>query len=489
MGQIKRVRKTGFTVAPEAGSERLRAVINKDIPEAAMEETVGNAFRLGWKLIKLYFMIGLPTETEEDLAAMVDLIERLRRIPTPRASQTKITVSVSTFIPKAHTPFQWCPQISVAESKEKIQWLRGRIKGRGLRFKWHTPEMSILEGLWARGDRRLTPLLVAAFDLGCRFDGWSDHFNYEKWQQAIAACALDTDFYTTRPRDLSESLPWDHIDSGVSKSFLKEEWREALAGAYTADCREGECNECGVCDFETVQPVTFEPESVLKMPSRGTQRLGDKPSFKKLRVFYAKEGPARYFGHLELVKILMRALRRARIPLRYTQGYHPAPKVSFDSALPVGIESKEESFVMEVPFHVNKAAFLAQVNAQLPEGLTLITCKDVLGRQPSQDPESSCYTVTLKEGGFSALKIQDFLNSTAWPLTKMNRKGQAKTVDLKEVVSKLTLLGPSTIQMAMALRSGCHVSCKKALKSIFGLSERALALATIVKEPIHHASR
>ncbi|NVM56551.1 MAG: TIGR03960 family B12-binding radical SAM protein, partial [Desulfobacterales bacterium] len=198
MAQIKRVRKTGFTVAPEAGSPRLREVINKNITEQALEETVRSAFGLGWQLIKLYFMIGLPTETEADLDAIVELVRRLQRIRVPGGRNKNITVSVSTFIPKAHTPFQWCPQISAGKSREKIHMLRSRIAGRGLRFKWQNPEMSFLEGLWARGDRQLSRLLVKSYEMGCRFDGWSEQFQYKRWQEAIEACGVDVEFYTTR---------------------------------------------------------------------------------------------------------------------------------------------------------------------------------------------------------------------------------------------------------------------------------------------------
>jgi radical SAM family uncharacterized protein/radical SAM-linked protein len=482
MAQIKRVRKTGFTVAPEAGSQRLRDVINKGITEEALEETVRNAFHLGWQLIKLYFMIGLPTETVADLDAIVALAKRLQRVPAPGRRNKNITVSVSTFIPKAHTPFQWCPQISLAESKERLHVLRSRLRGRGLRFKWQTPEMSVLEGLFARGDRRLGRLLVKAYEIGCRFDGWSDHFNCGRWKEAIDACGVDLGFYTTRTRDLSEPQPWDHIDSGVSKTYLKQEWQRATAGAFTPDCRQGDCNLCGVCDLEQIKPLTFEPERAVQAaqsPLKKTQQ----PPFKKLQVSYAKQGPAKYFGHLELMKIFTRALRRARTPMRFSEGFHPTPKISFESALPVGIESMEEHFLLEVPLHVNDSFLIGRVNEQLPEGLTVTGCADVPKHGPKQGPTPARHTVTLKEEAFSVTKQEAFLNSETWPLTKTNQKGRTKTVDLRKVVTDLNLLSSSTIQMTLHCQSGPQASCKDALFSIFGLSERTLALATIVKEP------
>ncbi|PQP32906.1 B12-binding domain-containing radical SAM protein, partial [Desulfobacteraceae bacterium SEEP-SAG10] len=181
MQLVKKVRKTGFTIAPEAGSQRLRDVINKNITQEEIENTVKNAFSLGWQVIKLYFMIGLPTETNDDLQAMVDLVKKLRKIKGPNGRKGKLNVSVATFIPKSHTPFQWASQISLADSRQKIRWLKKNLKMPGVQFKWQSPEVSILEGLWARGDRRLSRLLLNAYRKGCKFDGWSDKFKYQFW--------------------------------------------------------------------------------------------------------------------------------------------------------------------------------------------------------------------------------------------------------------------------------------------------------------------
>ncbi len=480
MEQIKRVRKTGFTVAPEAGTERLRGVINKNVTEEGLEETVRNAFRLGWQLIKLYFMIGLPTETEADLEAIVALAKRLQQGRPPKGQKGHITVSVSTFIPKAHTPFQWCPQISLEESRDKIHMLRGKLKGGGIRLKWQNPEMSLLEGLWARGDRRLSRLLVEAYHAGCRFDGWSEQFQYRRWLEAIEACAVDVDFYTTRVRDLSEPLPWDHIDCGVSKDFQKCEWEKAVEGSETPDCRDGECSLCGVCDLKTIKPVTFHAQGDLKVADR-PDSMPKSFVYKKLQVSYAKRGQARYFGHLELVKIFVRAFRRARIPLRFSEGFHPAPKISFESALPVGIESLEERFVVDVPLDVAVGRVIEGVNQELPEGLTITACSQVHRRSPELVPKLVHYTVTLKQGIFSEAKLKDFLEKTTWPLTKTNRKGRTKTIDLRPLVKNLRLLSPKIADMSLEARPGQSVRPTDVIRHVFDLSEESLKLATILK--------
>jgi radical SAM family uncharacterized protein/radical SAM-linked protein len=480
MSQIKRVRKTGFTVAPEAGSQRLRDVINKNITEEDLEETVRSAFGLGWQLIKLYFMIGLPTEADEDLDAIVELVRRLQKIRTPGGRGGKVTVSVSTFIPKAHTPFQWSPQMSIDESRRKIVRLRDQLRGKGLRFKWQSPEMSLLEGLWARGDRRLSRLLAKAYEMGCRLDGWSDHLQYDKWQEAIEACGIDVDFFTSRVRDLSEPLPWDHIDSGVSKEFLRQEWEKALEGLETPDCRDGECSLCGVCDFETVKPITFEADA--KVQSSSPQAKEEGP-FKKLRVSYEKRGPAKFFGHLEMVRIFLRAFKRAKIPLRFSQGFHPAPKVSFGAALPVGTESLEEHFMVQVPLNVSRETIVKGVNAELPKGLKITACDTGDLRAAVQTRTFFHYTVTLREEAFSEDNLRGFLEKDTWLFTKRNRKGRTRTMDLKPMIKKISLFSESKAEIVLEEGDGASVRPKDVLDSIFGLSEETLRLATIIKRP------
>ena len=201
MQTIQTVRKTGFTIAPEAGSQRLRDVINKNITTDEIIATVQDAFSAGWRIIKLYFMVGLPTETQADIQGIVDLVKTLRKIKGPNGRYGKLNVSVATFIPKPHTPFQWATQLPLEESRARIEWLRSKLRLPGVTFKWQNPEVSFLEGLWARGDRRLSRLLVKAYENGCRFDGWSDRFNFSVWQKSIAESQIDIDFYTRRPKD------------------------------------------------------------------------------------------------------------------------------------------------------------------------------------------------------------------------------------------------------------------------------------------------
>ena len=254
--EIQKVRRSGLTFAPEAGTQRLRDVINKGVTEENLFQAAGAAFRSGWSGIKLYFMIGLPTETDEDVLAIADLAIRVMALAR-NVRNRKVTVSVSTFVPKPHTAFQWFAQISVSEMQRRQDLLRTALKGRGINLNWHDAQTSRLEGVFARGDRRLGRVLLTAWQNGARFDGWSEHFRPELWDNAFAATNTDPDFYTLRDRSPDEALPWQHIHSGVNTDWLKNEWRQAMAACTTADCRHGECTGCGVCQDRGVAIVDW----------------------------------------------------------------------------------------------------------------------------------------------------------------------------------------------------------------------------------------
>ncbi len=369
MALIRQVRKTGFTLAPEAGSQRMRDLINKNITEADLVQTVYDVFQNGWKLVKLYFMIGLPTETAADRTAIVELMQRLRRKEQlPPKIRPNYNVSVATFIPKAHTPFQWHGQMDLNTSKEAIEEFKQRLRLPGIRFKWQQPEVSLLEGVFARGSRQLADLLEAAYAKGCRFDGWSDQFDFDRWQQAFEQTGVDAEKEVTRTRDFEEPLAWDHIDSGVTKGFLKAEYDRAINGQKTDDCRDGDCQGCGLCDFDHVSPKIFRETGPLDIASKPVPM--DRPEdYHTLAVTFSKTGPARFLGHLEMVNLFMRALKRAKVPLRYSQGFHPKPKVTFSDPLPVGLESEAEIMQVQVNRKISPEKLVTLLQPLLPEGL------------------------------------------------------------------------------------------------------------------------
>jgi len=258
LGLAEKLGKSGgATFAPEAGSQRLRNVINKNVSEEAILEAAEQAVLTGRDHIKLYFMIGLPTETEGDLEELVKLVQKIAAIGRKgKKRKLQVTVSISTFVPKAHTPFQWEPQITLEEIKRRQMFLREHLrKIKGVEFKWHEAELSFLEAVFSRGDRRLAPVLERAYALGCRLDAWNDHFRFPLWQEAFAQEGVDPQSYAQYKPALDDPLPWEHIKTGLSKKFLQKEYRKALAGEVTKDCREGGCAGCGLkrCPLRKVE--------------------------------------------------------------------------------------------------------------------------------------------------------------------------------------------------------------------------------------------
>jgi radical SAM-linked protein len=485
MQTIKKVRKTGFTIAPEAGSQRLRDVINKNITTDEIIATVQDAFSTGWRVIKLYFMVGLPTETQADIQGIVDLVEILRKIKGSNGRYGKLNVSIATFIPKPHTPFQWATQLSLEESRARIEWLRAKLRLPGVTFKWQNPEVSFLEGLWARGDRRLSCLLVKAYENGCRFDGWSDRFNFDIWREAIAQSQVDVDFFTRRPKELEEPLPWDHIDIRVEKAFLIEEWQRALKGARTEDCRWHACQQCGVCDFDVIAPRLFEAATEKELLQIGKPDTARQTAFRKLKLFYSKRGDARFFGHLEMVNIINRAFRRAGVELAYSKGFHPMPKISFDDPLPIGMEGVHEFFLVSMNNDMVCEELVQKLNQELPEGLLINGCEMAgSGKATQQDPIDH-YTVTLKEGVFDTHRLAWFAESTSLEYPYTNKKGLTGTIDLKESILDIALVKPNSIELTIQNQGGKRVRPTMVLEHVFALPAEDIKKALIIKGGMH----
>jgi radical SAM family uncharacterized protein len=248
MEKLQTVRKSGLTFAPEAGTQRLRDVINKNLTEEEILTTCANAFAGGWNNVKLYFMLGLPTETDEDVLGIADLVYKI--IQTWKAEATnkkrglRVHVATAFFVPKPHTPFQWEKQITAEEYLRRCKLLKSHFYSKSIEYDYHAPDLSRLEAVMARGDRRLAPVLEEAVKRGARLDGWDEYFRYDLWLDAFKACGVDMDFYTTRGFEENEVLPWDTIDVGVTKKFLQRERKQAYAETVTPDCREG-CAGCG----------------------------------------------------------------------------------------------------------------------------------------------------------------------------------------------------------------------------------------------------
>jgi radical SAM family uncharacterized protein/radical SAM-linked protein len=467
--QIQEVRKTGFTLAPEAGTERLRRVINKGNTEEDLLATIARVFSANWRLVKLYFMIGLPTEAEEDLEGMVVLCQKALEAARRAKGSAQINVSISTFVPKAHTPFQWEPQCSMQEIEQKHQFLRQNLKRHGLHFKWTDPRMSLLEGTLARGDRRLGGVLMTARTLGCRLDGWGEHFRFDLWEKAFSQAGLDPSFYL-RERALEETLPWDHLDSRVTKYFLKEERKRAIEGIQTGDCRNASCNGCGVCyavsglQNQTADTIDF-PLRRFSPPAKSEMVLHPP---RRLRTRYAKYGPAKFLGHLEFSQSMIRAMRRARIPLIYSQGFHPLPKISFGPPLPVGYESWSEFLDLHLREPLSAQEFALRLNKVLPKGVTILGTREIALKSASIFDSIITILYEVKVHGSTGIPEEKFIQfreadsfPAFWP-----RKN--KEIDLRKIVESLSLADSFTVKLGIHCGSEGILRPEEILSLIWG---------------------
>ncbi|HAY40287.1 MAG TPA: B12-binding domain-containing radical SAM protein, partial [Desulfobacteraceae bacterium] len=351
----------------------------------------------------------------------------------------------------------------------------------GVRFKWQNPEVSIIEGLWARGDRRLNRLLVTAYNKGCKFDGWSDKFRYRSWEASFLDEGVDIDFFTTRVRHAIEPLPWDHIDTMVSKDYLISEWNKATDGVYTIDCRNGICNQCGACDFETIEPRVFDDCKENRV--KNFTQDGHKPKgYKKLKISFSKLDQAKYFGHLEMVKIFIRAIRRSGIPVKYSEGFHPKPLISFEDALPIGLESLNEIFYLSVHDNVKPQTIINGLNIHLPKGLSILNCH-FAPKKPSNKPfEPVVYMATSKYGFFDEEKMNHFNMISEFIIARCNRKGKIKNLNLKEMVINLALLAPNQVRMILKSEPRQTVRPFEVLEKVFGLSKVEIKQVAVVKQ-------
>jgi len=365
--QISRVRKTGFTITAEAGSERLRRVINKKITDDEIVETARKVLANGWRVLKLYFMIGLPTETDEDVEGIVRLVEKINYMKENGKRFQTINVGVSQFVPKAHTPFQWVAMDRPEELLRKKEMVyEGFRRMRAVKLKGHEVEMSYMEGVFSRGDRRLAEVVLNAYRKGCRLDGWSEHFRFDLWREAFADAGLDADNFALRARDKDEALPWDYLDIGVAKKFLLRDLKDAEKEIESPDCRYGVCQGCGLpADDNIIQNPAEHPAPRQRARREETNTAG------RYRISFRKEGPARFISHLDMVTAFGRAFRRAGLPVAYSQGFHPHQRMSFGSALPVGVVSLAESLDVEMATPAEPSEIMEKLNRQLERGLTI----------------------------------------------------------------------------------------------------------------------
>ncbi len=485
MEQIKRVRKTGFTLAPEAGSDRLRRVINKGITEEDLMATADAAFGLGWKLIKLYFMFGLPTETEEDVAAIPALAQKV--LKAGKGGNCRVNVSAATFVPKPHTVFEREPQLSIDEGYARMDAVKKRLYGKNCTLKRNDPRMSFLEGVFSRGDRRLSRLLEEAWQRGARMDAWSEHFDLNRWQEAAAACDLELEGYLRR-REVDEPLPWQHLRVGVRDDFFAEEYAKALREEYTPDCRVHGCQQCGVCDLKTLKPIVHRckkeetgPEVAVNeapLPNSSPAKQVLRPHF-VYKLTYSRLGNARLLSHLELLQVFFRAFNRAKLPLNYSQGFNPTPKVSFSPALPLGTESLAEVVLIDLSEPLTDlGAFVPAMNRQLPEGL--VVSQAVLAGKEHTGTMVTTYHLRLPSLPAQA-ELDRVMAQESLPVVVL-RKGLQRQLDLRPLLHSLRLTPEGQLELSLFSAPGqpggkpVEVAVK-----LFALPEEEIRRARVLK--------
>jgi radical SAM family uncharacterized protein/radical SAM-linked protein len=439
--EVKRVRRTGFTIAPEAGTERLRKVINKELDQEVLFQGLSDLFSKGWKNVKLYFMMGLPTEKEEDLRGIFDLTKKIASIGERQKIHPNISVSVSTFVPKPHTPFQWESQIPLEEMKERLRLMNDGVKRNHLRFKWQDPHLSSLEGIFSTGDRNLSRVLVEAFRLGCRFDGWSDQFRFPLWKEAVEKAGLKMDLHT-RKRKFEDIPPWSFIDTGIDAQFLWEEYQRGLEEKISPPCVKENCHRCGVCDGKTMTLKESDPVEIKTVERMAKKDMRKKGMKKKIRLKFRKVGEMRFLSHLELAHLFYRASKRADLPLCFSEGFHPMPRIVFATALPVGMESLMEIVDIECEGKITPAEVLERLNRTLPPGVEIMEAEEVpLFFHLSSLSHPSVYWIPLdhffsKEEAIP--KIEKALDEKEF-LVHQERDGKKRSVDIRPLIEKMEL--------------------------------------------------
>jgi radical SAM family uncharacterized protein/radical SAM-linked protein len=489
--EVKRVRKTGFTIAPEAGTERLRRVINKEMDEGTLFQGLAGLFSNGWKNVKLYFMMGVPTEREEDLRGIIHLSRKISSLGEKQKVSPNISVSVSTFVPKPHTPFQWEPQIPLTEMKEKLSFLREGLKKNRIRFKWQDPHLSLLEGIFSKGDRTLSHVLVEAHRLGCRFDGWSDQFHFPFWKEAFERMGFAMDSHT-RKKTFEEALPWSFIETGIEPAYLWEEYQKGLKEETNPPC-ETECYRCGVCDGETIRVRESHPDAIgLQERTKGGW-IRKKPIKKKVRLRFAKKGEIRFISHLELAHLFYRASKRADLPLCHSEGFHPMPRIVFATAIPVGMESLTEIVDLELESRITSLEVKDRLNQTLPSGIEIIEANEV-PFSSSSDPllHRSVYWIPLDHlisQEEANARVKKALEKTQFLLLQ-ERKGRQRKVDVRPLIERMEVKegegrggGIDHWGVELVLRKGMGRTAKatEIVGAILGLEKESLAQCKPVK--------
>ncbi len=490
--ELNTVRKSGITLAPEAGTERLREVINKGLKEVEIKRAIENVYDSGFHHVKLYFMIGLPTETTDDLDGIINLLKwasDLSRIKNKRPIE--ITCTISTFVPKAFTPFQWYSQNSVSEFQQKINYLKQKVRDyrlRTVKLNCTDPKIALLEAVMSRGDRRVSKLIYGAYKKGAKFDAWDECLKMDTWHEAAKECGLDLNYEATKYRAISSVNPWDVIDTGLLNKFLVDEITKALNVVETSPCTENTCHACGVCfELGVLNVVTTDKSKNNKfvkeiekenepVSGRGgetaNRKTGDKLKFElpvksvqKVEIIHSKLSDLRFISHLDVSRLFERAMRRADLPISFTEGFNPRPKMQWLMPLPLYYESGYELMHLELSDYVEDSDLQIRLNQQLPPEFQLISAKTVDFKQKLGDVNNikvlykilTCnphmwekYICELRSLIESFL-AQKFLILKVLKNKQDNKNKSEKQLDIRSQVEGIKIISESPLELELIL--------------------------------------
>ncbi|MBD3166815.1 TIGR03960 family B12-binding radical SAM protein [bacterium] len=450
-------RKGGITFAPEAGTARMRRVINKHVNDDDILRAADLAFREGYNGVKLYFMIGLPGERKEDIDGIADLAFRVAK-RRQRKSQ-KVTVSVAPYAPKAQTPYQRFGQESVQSVREKLDYLAGRFRRSPVKFKSHDPEGALIESALARGDRRLARVIEAVWRAGGRLEAWSDQFSMERWRTAFADKGLEPEHYV-RARTPGETLPWGHIRKGITDSFFENEARRTELEQVTPDCRRGRCTVCGLARFipKGQKVCNLYEEARAAKTLTETKRTLPVDVLKSARLQYARHEEQRWTGHLDMVRTWDRLLRRADVPVSYSQGFNPHMRISFGPPLPVGMVSREEYIDMDLSEDLSGEELRQRLEPHLPPGIEIQSIHLHENRPASlqQSIEWMEYECQLPNEDSLPASIQAWMDREEYIVERV-KKGKTRQVDIRPFVRYVRLMDGQRLHVRLAVLEGATV--------------------------------
>jgi len=422
---------SGLTLAPETGTERLRKIINKNLTDGQIFETCAIISQHNFTHVKLYFMIGLPGETQDDIEGIIDLTKRIYSI-----LRKHVRATISVFVPRPHTPFQWEEMLDPKEALRIARYLKNSLrKLKGIRADYRDPFMTFVEGVLARGDRKIAKVIEEAWRIGERFDEWYEHFKFENWQQAFSKTGIDPYEYT-KAIPLEKELPWDKIDPLVKKEYLLAEYKKAKSGEPTLDCRITGCANCGVCTKPNPIPMERSTSTKLFHPKREKAHLRPGTIF-GYRIKYAKGEPLRYIGHLDLIRIITQSVKRAEIPVDYSKGYIPRPRMSFAPPIPLGVTAPCDYFDIYLarPF---RGDIVNLLNMVLPEGLKILEAQPFYGKEKSLFELYKTVLYRVKNANISQARIEKILASKE--LMYKGKNLRPAIVDMKLVNNNLEII-------------------------------------------------